>query len=162
MVALLGCAVLLVAAVLYARNWSSNVWRDLERAEDRFGTPDGFTKVGSERAGTTFCVISCDEARITIAFTAEISEDQVCEALMPAAAPLSRAAEKETIDGTCFVSGRMDGELAGTGDANLTGFVEGADEIAAVPDYEPGWISDGARRAHGGQVMTIYLNSGLD
>lgn len=158
---IVGLTVVLVLAgsIVAWQRYGGGIWADLERAEARLGTPDGFEKLDSRREGTTYCVISCNEARIIIAFGTDLPTDEACLTMLDAAALLSADAAKEDVEGwDCFVTGRFDGE----GDANITASIQPMEEIASIDEYQPDWVRVEARRAGTSRLVQVYLNSGID
>lgn len=148
----------LAGGVAYQQRYSSGIWGDLEEAEARLGTTEGFEKLDSRREGTTVCLVSCNEARIIVALQTDLAPDAACAAMLAAVSALSDDAAEGNDTRGCAVSGRLDG----MGDANVTALIRPADEIASIADYEPGWVRDEAERVAGSLFVEMYLNSGID
>ena len=79
-----GCFVL--AGVGWRMLGPESLWAELREAEDSFRVhaPAGFRQVTRNEVGTTFCVISCDEARIEVRFeTRYATAEEACAAIAP-------------------------------------------------------------------------------
>jgi hypothetical protein len=115
--------------------------------------------VDSQREGTPYCFISCDEPRLLLAFRGDVRPADACESMLDAAARVSDDAELTREDfSECFVGG----SLRGSDDASLTATVTAAEHIAAIPDYEPTWVRQLAERFDGELIIEVRLNSGID
>ena len=152
-VIILGVA--LAVGVFTYRYWM--LWPRLERAADRFPTPTGFEFVRSVREGTTFCPISCDEARITKVYRASLSVEEACTRL------------RQTIDRN--VGATMDRDyLAWCGyEADLNSVSQDASVRAgAAPASElragigPSWKSKIEISSSNDTVAWVEFSSGLD
>jgi hypothetical protein len=164
----LAAAVLLSLIGVWAyRRSDSGMWRSLERVQRRLATPAGFTPLGSEREGTTFCIISCNEARVVTAFHTTEPLDVACDRMLRQAARVSHNAalhdqyfseRPSRRDHACFISGDLDD----IGGGSLTALVQRVGAVTSVPDYEPPWIRRAALRTGQGFIVEIRLNSGID
>lgn len=149
------------------QRYDSDTWRTLERVQRRLATPNGFTPLGSEREGTTLCIISCDEARLVAAFRTVEPLATACDRVLHQARRISHDVafddtffeeDRTERDHSCFVSGDLD-EIDG---GSFTAIVHPVGAVTSVPDYEPAWIRRAALHARQGLIVEIRLNSGID
>jgi hypothetical protein len=145
-----------ITGVAYAQPYLK-IWPRLERAANRFPTQPGMTVVESVREGTTFCPISCDEARITIVYRTPLSPEQACARL------------RETIDQAVGPTTNRE-YLAGCGyEAALPSVFDRAFVVAgAEPARDllggvgPSWKTKIAVPKTDESVAWVQLSSGLD
>jgi hypothetical protein len=150
------CVVALCAVGFIAFQSRYGTWARLERVESSLGTPDGLDKLDSRRTGTAMCVVSCDEARITIAYGVDLDEDGACQVLSEAVEEIADPSHDAPIgDDLC-------GGTADAGDGALVGWgIRRADD-AANDQYEIDWVRAEADRVEGDLIAVVVINSGID
>lgn len=155
-VAVGGATVVLLAGwTIY--NDTLGYWPRLEKSVSNFSVPAGFERVGRVREGTTFCVISCNEARITMVLRTPMPPQEACEQLRTAVDRQIEMTETPSYLGWCGWQARLDdvGEHA-----TVTGGAEPSRDFMSV---RPGWAyASNFEPPSDGTVAWIEFSSGID
>jgi hypothetical protein len=154
LVALVGAT--FVAASIY--HGTLGYWRRLETAVREFRIPADFDRLGKVREGTTFCVISCDEARITLVLRTTLAPNEACGRLRTAVERQIGRTETPGYLAGCGWEARLPDV---GGDAFVLGGAERSDDFG---ENRPSW----AYRAYkfsipsDGTVAWVEFSSGID
>jgi len=146
----------LAAAWIY--HGTLGYWQRLEAAVSDFRVPAGFERLGKVREGTTFCVISCDEARITVVLRTNLAPEEACSDLRTAVERQIGKIETPTYLAWCGWESRL--RDVG-GDAYAIGGAERGDDFA---ERRPSWAfkSFKFRIPTNGTIAWVEFTSGID
>ena len=152
-------AVLAVGVSLAGAAWiyhhTHGYWRRLQRAEQTFRVPPDFQRIGTVREGTTFCVISCDEARITLVLGTTLPPHEACGRLREAVERQIGQTETPAYLAWCGWEARL--RDVGS-EAYVTGGAEGVVDLA---QNRPSWAFKFPPPTRG-NVAWVQFTSGID
>ena len=132
-------------------------WPRLEKSVSNFSVPAGFERVERVREGTTFCVISCDEARITLVLRTTMPPQEACQQLRTAVDRQIEMTKTPSYLSWCGWEARLDevGEHA-----TIAG---GAEASSDIMSSRPMWAwASNFEPPSDGTVAWIEFSSGID
>jgi hypothetical protein len=151
----LAIAALLAGWMIY--HHTLGYWPRLERSVSNFSVPAGFERLGRVRQGTTFCVVSCNEARITIVLRTAMPPEEACQQLRAAVDRQIEMTETPSDLSWCGWEARL-------GDVGEHALVAGGAEASSdIMGARPMWAwASNFEPPSDGTVAWIEFSSGID
>jgi hypothetical protein len=151
------CAVVAIGGLavgIALKRESDRIWRELRASSARFAPPTGWERIGSAEQGKTFCVISCDEARVTLVFRASETPSTACDNARRAV--YEQIGRTESLGGPCTWVARA----SSIGDDGKV--IVNAETVQTLPaNLRPRGFARGVGRGNP-TFVTITFSSGIE